>query len=1147
MKKGGRILLWICGVFAALVLVVMTALHFALNSARFTRWVDETAAASIDGTLRHGPLRVSVFRSFPRLRVTLDSLSLTYPHDRFAAYDLAGRRSRLLDAGRGEEADTLAAFRHFSAAVNLWRIFCGRIRLSDASLSGLALYAHAYDSTAANWNIFRSGPEEPADTVSAGLPNLPWISVGPVRVEGRPRVVFTDQADTLYGLLAFRRMRLGGDVRLPHGERPLKFRKLGFRLDSLFVHGRLPADTLAVFLDSLSVENPRHHTLDLGLGARTLVVSGTFGHLKIPFGMQTRLTYNQEPGVTQLGVPRFHADVAYLPIDAEGRADLYADSTYVKAGVRIDDADLGAILKEYAAGLIPQAADFRTDAHLSAVADIDGYLSDNQVPAVDFSLKIPGSNIRYLPKDLRARLGLTANASLTPQQFLSAGVDALSLRMQGLDLDLSGSGRDLLGEDPFLRLRSRGAACLDTLMRFVPEELGLLASGDLSLRLDAAARLSELQSYHFDKASVNGEISSPRLSLAMPADSLNAVLDRPVVQLSSGSKGILASVDVDSLLLRQGIGLLARVRDMKNAATFSKVRAHSGRMVPKLEVSSENAGIYLRSGVNRMGVRNIRVAAAAERRVRDRGRRKHFLDSLQRVYPGTPRDSLVIRMRNDRFKGPLPDFLSERDFASKDINISIDTSLARYLRSWKPSGSIRAERGFVATPMLPLRTRLTGLKGDFDDDVLNLHEFGVTTGTSDLSATGKVTGLRRSLQRRGLLRLGLQVKSNRLNANELLTAIQLGSKMADSLAAREPAKEDDESFVTDTLKNAQFHSDEMALVVVPANLIAEVDLHAARVDYSDLLVKPFKAKINMRERTLQVTDAEARTNVGEVGLNAFYSTRTKKDISMGLDLRLSEMSAEGIIKMIPAVDQMMPMLRSFKGTLGCEVSATTQIDTNMNVVMPTLDGLVRITGEDLMVEDAGDLRKITRLLMFRNKDIGRIQNLYVNAVVKDSKLEIYPFVLGVDRYMLALMGTQGFDGSMRYNASIIRSPLPIRFGVNVYGSLDKWRFSLGRSKYRNGKVPVFTQELDAIQINILDAIKNIYNRGVENAMEQTARSQRELEKKRLEVGYTSALPDDVLPMNEYLQVDSLSFSADMEEANKAALKEVDAILEKTKK
>ena len=256
MKKGGRILLWICGVFAALVLVVMTALHFALNSARFTRWVDETAAASIDGTLRHGPLRVSVFRSFPRLRVTLDSLSLTYPHDRFAAYDLAGRRSRLLDAGRGEEADTLAAFRHFSAAVNLWRIFCGRIRLSDASLSGLALYAHAYDSTAANWNIFRSGPEEPADTVSAGLPNLPWISVGPVRVEGRPRVVFTDQADTLYGLLAFRRMRLGGDVRLPHGERPLKFRKLGFRLDSLFVHGRLPADTLAVFLDSLSVENP---------------------------------------------------------------------------------------------------------------------------------------------------------------------------------------------------------------------------------------------------------------------------------------------------------------------------------------------------------------------------------------------------------------------------------------------------------------------------------------------------------------------------------------------------------------------------------------------------------------------------------------------------------------------------------------------------------------------------------------------------------------------------------------------------------------------------------------------------------------------------------------------------------------------------
>ena len=1145
MKKGVRVLLWVTGVLAALVLVLMTVLQVVLNSRRFSSWLDETVAASLDGTLRHAPLRVSVFRTFPRIRVRLDSLSLTYPHERFSAYDGLSAPSRLLDAGRGEREDTLAAFRHFTAAVNLWRILGGRIRLSDASLSGLALYAHAYDSTAANWNIFRPGEPEIEDTTAAGLPNLPWISVGPVRVDGRSHIVFTDQADTLYGLLAFRRMQLGGDVRLPHGKRPLHFRKLGFRLDSLFVHGRLPADTLAVFLDSLSVDNPAHHTLDLGLGAKALMVSGTFGHLNIPFGLQTRVTYDPQPEVVHLGLPHLHADVAYVPIDAKGKADLYADSTYVQGRVGIDHADLSAILKDYGAGLIAQAADVSTDARIDLDVSVDGFLSERQVPAVDLSLRVPDSHVRYIPMDIRALMGMDVKASLTPAQMLTATVDRFKFRMQGLALDLSGSGRDLLGEDPFLRMDSRGTACLDTLMRYVPEGLGLNAGGDLDLRLSAAARMSELQDYHFEKAAIDGEISSPRLSVAMPEDSLDAVLDGPVVRLSSDASGILAAIDVDSLLLRQGAALMARVRSMKNAATLSKIRTASGKRVPRFDVSSENGGVFVKSGVNRMGVRNFRLAAGAEKRVRDRGRRKHFLDSLQRVYPGVPRDSLVLRMRAERRSRPLPDFLTERDFAGKDIDISLDSAITKYLRAWKPSGSIEAERGFVATPLLPLRTRLTGLKGDFNDDVLNLHRFGITSGTSDLNASGRVSGLRRALQRKGLLRLNLDLKSERLNANELLVAFQTGSKLVDSLASKSPAKEDDESFVTDTLKDAKFASDEMSLLVVPANLIARLDLHAARVDYSDLLVKPLRATLNLKERTLQVTDAEAQTNLGLVGLNAFYSTRTKKDISMGLDLRMNEMSAEGIIKMIPEVDQMMPMLKSFKGTLGCEVSATTQIDTNMNVVMPTLDGLVRITGEDLMVEDAGDLRKITRLLMFRNKNIGRIQNLYVNAVVKDSKLEIYPFVLGVDRYTLALMGTQGFDGSMRYNASIIRSPLPFRFGINVYGNLDKWRFSLGRSKYRNGKVPVFTQELDAIQINILDAIRNIYNRGVENAMAQTVRSQQNLERRRVAQGYTSALPDDILSTEEYRQVDSIAFSVDMEEHAQAVEQSAAAAVEQS--
>jgi hypothetical protein len=256
------------------------------------------------------------------------------------------------------------------------------------------------------------------------------------------------------------------------------------------------------------------------------------------------------------------------------------------------------------------------------------------------------------------------------------------------------------------------------------------------------------------------------------------------------------------------------------------------------------------------------------------------------------------------------------------------------------------------------------------------------------------------------------------------------------------------------------------------------------------------------------------------------------------------MSAEGIIQMLPMVDDLMPALRSFKGNLGCRVSVTGQLDTMMNVIMPTVDGLIRITGRDLEVTDAGELRKITRLLLFKNKNIGRIEDLNVDAIIENNQMEIYPFVVGVDRYRIALMGVQGLDRKMRYNASIIKAPLlPIKFGVNIFGDLDNMKFSIGRSKYRNGKVPVFTEELDDIQINIGHAIRDIFDTGVEKAVQATMSGYENLNRRKKELGYTNQLPKDFLSNFEFQQIEAEVFQEEMKGYNASVDAEVDAALE----
>ena len=121
----------------------------------------------------------------------------------------------------------------------------------------------------------------------------------------------------------------------------------------------------------------------------------------------------------------------------------------------------------------------------------------------------------------------------------------------------------------------------------------------------------------------------------------------------------------------------------------------------------------------------------------------------------------------------------------------------------------------------------------------------------------------------------------------------------------------------------------------------------------------------------------------------------------------------------------------------------------------------------------------------------------------------------------------------------MESFLPFRFGIDIYGNLDKWRFSLGRNKYRKGRVPSFTADLDTMQVNLLDVIRNVYNRGVENAMAQMEIENRRMEKVKMLNSYTGGSSEELLSSGEFQQVDSLLFVMQTDEENQ----EVEAALD----
>ena len=137
----------------------------------------------------------------------------------------------------------------------------------------------------------------------------------------------------------------------------------------------------------------------------------------------------------------------------------------------------------------------------------------------------------------------------------------------------------------------------------------------------------------------------------------------------------------------------------------------------------------------------------------------------------------------------------------------------------------------------------------------------------------------------------------------------------------------------------------------------------------------------------------------------------------------------------------------------------------------------------------------------------------VEGLIKDNTLEVFPFVLKVDRYTLAMSGIQNLDMSFRYHISVIDSPIPFRLGIDLYGdNFDDMKFKIGKAKYKSTNVPVFSKVIDQTRLNLKESIAKIYTMGVEKAVQENRR-QSAIEEYKKQIDYKDAAD---------MQLDSLS-------------------------
>jgi hypothetical protein len=383
------------------------------------------------------------------------------------------------------------------------------------------------------------------------------------------------------------------------------------------------------------------------------------------------------------------------------------------------------------------------------------------------------------------------------------------------------------------------------------------------------------------------------------------------------------------------------------------------------------------------------------------------------------------------------------------------------------------------------------------------------------------------------MKLDLGITSDKINANEILTAFNSGSRFTAPETRTGASEATDAEYLKMVVKDTVNVQDSTTpLLVIPSNINADINIAASNITYSDVSINSLTSKLTMKERCVQITGTEAASNIGDISFEGFYATRSKKNIKAGFSFNFRDITAEKVIDLIPAVDSIMPMLKSFNGQLNCEVAATAAIDTSMNIITPSINGVMRIGGTDLSIKDSEMYRDLAKKLMFKNKKEGHINEMSVEGVISDSVLEVFPFVIKLDRYTLALSGIQNLDQSFKYHASLLKSPFLIRLGIDLYGEdFDNMKFKIGKAKYKNTDVPVFSAVIDTTKINLVRSIRGIFEKGVEAAISENEQKEA-IEKHRQEIGYIRAVDQKLEALSEKEQKQM--------EAEEAILKEAEA-------
>lgn len=756
---------------------------------------------------------------------------------------------------------------------------------------------------------------------------------------------------------------------------------------------------------------------------------------KIAASLQTDVAVDRRTHLWTLKNTALNLNGIELAVAGTLHRDTVAKTVDVNLTYGLDAPSVETVL-----GMIPKAYvkqnQVSAKGSVNVSGEVKGLYGDKKLPVVSLKIAIKEASAQYagLPygiDELTADFDAYVDLMRKKPSYMNLKI----FHFKGAHTEVLADGKveDLLG-DPLITFHTKSVIDLDALAKTFPLQAGVTIRGKLDADMGIKCRLSSLQRQDIGRMKLGGKLELKGFELKDTAHDFNFLSDASF--RFRDNETLQAEVEIRKLMLRSkhlssDIERLTGNVSSTNPMDTTRIVSLKYEIEAAKVVASMGDSVKLYSDV-------IRTKGSLEPGQKDASK------PLISFSLGT--DSLSAEVSGNKLMMKRGGF----QLTAEKVRDSI----------WAPQGIIGFERLRLRTPAYGLSIRMQKTAIALDNNKITLKNASLRIGRSDITATGEVTGLYRALKKGDMLSARLAISSDRIDCNQLINALSAPTDTLD----------------TEVAVPSEASSEPMKLFIIPANIDFELQTNIKKVLFDKMVFEEVKGAVDIKNQAVHLKDLTMRALDSDMKAVMVYKAVEKHGGYTGFDFKIENINVAKLVDFIPALDTIVPMLRSFKGHVHFDVAADARLDSMMNLRIPTLRAAMHVKGDSLVLMDGETFSEISKMLMFKNKKENVFDSIAVNVTVNEGNVIIYPFLVEIDRYKAAIGGRQGLDLNFDYHISILKSPLPFKAGVNITGNPDKMKFRIGKAKYKDAVTPVEVHKVDSTRMHMGEEISSRFKR-----------------------------------------------------------------------